>query len=422
MEFAKGGYLPYDGGDESPRQTAVNHLKWRTSPAAFSYSSSSYTGSGFSGTWTGLSDVESLQSYNHPVSYLGRSQRNIGGKFVHTRLHVDKFGDTLSPYQDGTTWRKATGVYAPSGSFYSDFATSPTDYTSAQSVVSSIVGLSSSSELDAAGTTAIARVSPTNPLVDLSSSAAELLREGLPQRPGSDGNPGSEYLNIMFGYLPLVSDARKLASVARSHDALLRQYERDSGRWIRRSYEFPVDISSTTTVQTNAAPALYGSGVGGLFQTGTRWVTKITETKTWFSGAFTYYLPPTGWRRSVAELDHLYGIRPGIDTVWELTGYSWLADYFTNIGDVAKNITAFKQDGLVMPYGYIMRKRKITHQETWSGPVRYGNVWKQEYISAEKTYTTHQRRLANPFGFGLELGNLSGRQLSILAALGISRM
>jgi hypothetical protein len=34
--------------------------------------------------------------------------------------------------------------------------------------------------------------------------------------------------------------------------------------------------------------------------------------------------------------------------------------------------------------------------------------------------TTQQRTAANPFGFGVKPGDLSPRQLSILAALGIS--
>lgn len=422
MDFAAGGYLPFDGGDDSPRQTQRSPYDFRTGPHEFAYSSSSYTGSAEAGTWHGYNSVETKQSYHHPIRYLGRSNRNIGGKFVHTRLHVGKFGDSLKPFQEGTTWRKAEGVYAPSGSFFSDLTATPGDYNAAQKVVTDSVPLRSSFDLDAAGTTAIARCAPTNPLVDLSSSVAELLREGLPQAPGNAGNVGGEYLNVMFGYLPLAGDLSSLASTARQHDALLRQYERDSGRWIRRSYEFPEEVSVTTQTQSNAAPALYGTGVGGLFRTGTRTTTRTTRTKIWFNGAFTYHLPQSGWRRSVAELDHLYGIRPGIDTVWELTGYSWLVDYFTNVGDVMKNLTAFKQDGLVMPYGYVMCKQHVSHEETWTGDVRFGAEWHRTTITAEKSYVTHQRRAANPFGFGLELGDLTGRQISILAALGISRM
>jgi hypothetical protein len=294
-------------------------------------------------------------------------------------------------------------------------------YEAYQGLTTAVAPLRSSNDLDAAGTTAIARCSPTNPLVDLSTSAAELLREGLPQRVGNAGNVGGEYLNIMFGYLPLFGDASDLVSTARNHDALLRQYERDSGRWIRRRYEFPEQITSTSVVQSNRFPYSYGEGPGGLSEAGTLTTTTTTRTKTWFEGAFTYYLPQTGWRRSVAELDHLYGIRPGIDTLWELTGYSWLVDYFSNVGDVMKNITAFTQDGLVMPYGYVMCKQHVSREETWSGRLYLNGALTPSVITSEVSFTTHQRRQAHPFGFGLTDDGLNARQKSILVALGISR-
>jgi hypothetical protein len=312
---------------------------------------------------------------------------------------------------------------AASSGFLSDISPGSTElsYDQAQAAVANLAPLSGLGELNAAGTTAIARVAPTNPLVDLSTSVAELYREGLPQVAGVAQNPGGEYLNIMFGWVPLVGDGTAYMDVARRADALLEQHERDSGRWIRRGYNFEDQVDSTTSTQTNAVPALLGVSPSGLVVPGTRTITRTTITRTWFSGAFTYYLPRTGWRRRVSELDYLYGIRPGIDTAWQLTGYSWLVDYFTNVGDVMKNLTAFGQDGLVMPYGYIMRERMCIHEETWSGALYIGGVAKPAIITSQKTYKTQQRRLATPFGFGVNLDGLTGRQVSILAALGISR-
>lgn len=423
MKRVSRDYIGNDEEDEDPTRQLTSPFSHRTFEQPFTTGYDDYTGASRSDTKVFYNTVESRESRGHPVSWLGRSTGNIGGKFAHTKLQVDKFGDTLSPYSEGATWRQGSATWAASSGFVSDLtppATPPT-YEEARDFVATNAPMVPSYEMDAYGTTAIARVAPTNPLVDLSTSAAELFREGLPNLPGSSGNPGGEYLNIMFGYLPLASDAKALAATARKHDALLRQYERDSGRWIRRRYDFPPKVSVTTETRSAAVPSPLGGSISGLVQTGTRTTTRTTTTKIWFSGAFTYYLPPSGWRRTVAELDHLYGIRPGIDTAWELVGYSWLADYFSNIGDVAKNITAFQQDGLVMPYGYVMAQSHTEHEETWSGPMRFG-VWKTTTITSKKSYITHQRRLANPFGFGLEFDGLTGRQLSILAALGMSRL
>lgn len=416
-------YFANDDESDSPRRQATSPFSHRTLDQSFTGTYTDYTGTSRTETDAFWALVEAKESRGHPVAWLGRSTGNIGGKFVHTRLQVDNFGPRLQPYRTGATWREADCTWAASSGFLADVTPTalPPTYSQAQGFVTTAAPMLSSSEMDARGTTAIARVAPTNPLVDLSSSVAELLREGLPQSPGNAGNIGGEYLNVMFGYVPLYGDATAVASVARRHDELLRQYERDSGRWIRRRYAFPPVTSSQTEVREATAPASLGVGTSGLVSLGRRVTTKTTETKIWFSGAFTYHLPQSGWRRSVAELDHLYGVRPGIDTAWELTGYSWLVDYFSNVGDVMKNLTAFQQDGLVMPYGYVMAESHTVHEETWTGPMRF-DTWVDTTITSKKTYVTHQRRLANPFGFGLEFDGLSGRQLSILAALGISRL
>jgi hypothetical protein len=409
-----------DGGDESYQNQSRNPYSFRTKDSkSTSWYSKSYTGKFDTGVETHWGQCESRESYGHPAALLGRTNRNIGGKFVHTKIRVGSEPPAPLLRLNGTTWRESQGPLWPSGHFRSIVTTFPGSYLDALDMCTDTVPLVSGNDLAAAGATAVSRCAPTTPLVDLSTSLAELLREGLPQAPGSAGNIGGEYLNVMFGYLPLHGDLSDLAETARNADKLLRQYERDAGRWTRRRYDFTPTVTSVAGIQENAS--LVGAG-SGLSQVGTRSTYETTRTETWFEGAFTYYLPRKGWRRTVAELDHLYGIMPGIDTVWELTGYSWLADYFVNMGDVFSNINAFAQDGLVMPYGYIMCKQHVVREETWSGNVRRNGLWERIIVSNTLEYTTHQRQLANPFGFGLTFGGLNDRQLSILAALGISRL
>jgi len=65
--------------------------------------------------------------------------------------------------------------------------------------------------LDTYGAVAIARVEPTNPAADLSQALGELYRDGIPSLPGrQDGNVGSEYLNLQFGWSPTISDGSGL--------------------------------------------------------------------------------------------------------------------------------------------------------------------------------------------------------------------
>lgn len=413
-----------DGGDSSLPNQLKNPYVWRVidgNPVVNTYET--YASPATSDSFVLTDSIESKESYGHPVRFLGRTNRNIGGKFVHTKFKVDKPGPFLNlqrgnPADPKTLWRRSTGVIYPSGTMLNTCRQKANSYLTAQAATTSKLALASDLSLDASGATAISRVAPTNPLVDLSTSLAELYREGLPQVPGSAGNLGGEYLNVMFGYLPLYGDLSDLRKTVQKAEKLLSQYERDSGRWIHRLYEFPEERTSSLAINSSATC----SAGGGLQETGLRETRTTTRTKTWFEGVFTYYLPRKGWRRTVAELDYLYGIKPGVDTVWQLTGFSWLADYFANVGDVMSNINSFSSDGLVMPYGYVMRESRTTVEEYWTGNLWINGVKRRHSVDAAVSWTTHQRRLANPFGFGLSDGALSARQQSILVALGLSRL
>jgi len=125
------------------------------------------------------------------------------------------------------------------------------------------------------------------------------------------------------------------------------------------------------------------------------------------------------------ELDRLYGVVPGIDTAWNAVPFSWLADYYGNMGDVMQNITAFAQDGLTLVYGYITSVTEIQGRYTWSYPVRLKgarNAWSSQTGSLEYSVRTIRRIPANPFGFGPTGVPLTGRQKAIVAALGLSRV
>lgn len=367
-------------------------------------------------------------SYGHPVRYLGQMSTNIGGKFYSVRSHVSSGGqpfDLFRSYGGNPPYELAWEGRLFASAEVKRLLQEPekTSWASEAAAITAKVPEASDTDLDAYGATAVSRVAPTNPLVDLSSGLAELYREGLPSRPGNAGNVGGEYLNVMFGYVPLYGDVSSTIETARHADELLRQYERDSGRWIRRRYRFPETSDTVTTVRSSmTAVPNGGSPSGALIRPGTLTTTTTTRTKIWFSGAFTYHLPQSGWRRTAAELDHLYGLVPGVDTLWELQPYSWLVDYFSNVGDVMKNITAFTQDGLVMPYGYIMRQQSVDVTYSLNCEVYQNGGFQKTTIADSISYTIKQRRLANPFGFGVLDGDLSLRQTSILAALGISRV
>lgn len=294
-----------------------------------------------------------------------------------------------------------------------------------------------SSIIEGRGATAISRCAPTNPHAGLAVTIGELKNEGLPslmsstlkgKDRGTFKGVADDNLNAQFGVLPLYSDMKALHESLRDHKKILSQYARDSGRPVRRTYRFPSEIDTTT-------PSLGGDlghwpNTGFAFQSNGQ-ISKVVTTsrETWFVGSFVYHRAggEGQWNtilQKYQDMNHLLGTGLGPSTYWNLSPWSWAVDWFTNVGDVMNNIQMMMNDGLIMEYGYVMMT-EVTETRwvrTGSKPYSaYAQYWDLSPWVATKTVTKKWRRQANPFGFGIEFPSLSGRQMSILAALGITR-
>jgi len=297
---------------------------------------------------------------------------------------------------------------------------------------------STDAQLAAKGTTAIARCSPTNSPANVATFLGELIKDGIPSlfnpnewfsktssvrqraKAGSD-----DYLNLAFGWLPLVNDITKFVDAVRHAEKVLAQFERDAGKVVRRQYGFPPE--KVTTTVPFSAPRAFGPDVYSsmwLSPTGTAERTIETVRRQWFSGAFTYDLPADynsrdALREFAAKADQLVGLQLTPEVLWELAPWSWAVDWFTNAGDVLKNVTNFSKNGLVLRYGYMMEHtvQKYTYSRGVSGlKDRSAGGNPISFVTETK-----KRIPASPFGFGVTWDGLSPFQLSIAAALGISR-
>nr|UJQ85495.1 MAG: hypothetical protein 1 [Leviviridae sp.] len=300
----------------------------------------------------------------------------------------------------------------------------------------------STADLIGLGATAISRCAPTNPHASLSVTLGELRRDGIPaipalrafQKRGRESlvdnysrrrsQVGSEHLNIEFGWKPLLNDVRKLATAARTSTEVINQYLRDSGKLVHRRYEFPLDVVETTEDLGLMVPSpplntyLYEVLKGQA--TRTRRVTR----RIWFEGDFTYMVAPPekdlwGLRKHMQMANHLLGagITPAV--LYDLTPWTWAADWFTNTGDVINNISMLALDGLVVVRGYIMCETITQVTVTNNGAQLRGSA--PMYLTQTWTSIIRQRQRATPFGFGVNLDTLSARQIAIVAALGLSR-
>ncbi len=424
-----------DPGGNFPRAHKPAIVKGRYSAEKYKYQSLSGAELGptiKNATAFAVTDRQVIETSSHPVSLLGRVGYDIGGSFRSSRATVSGgSGISITRIIPGNP-NAITGV---SGHFYasSDAAAVCSQSVSSKEAEQAYLQSSLPPATDLVmlqkGATAISRVAPTNPLVDLSTSLAELLREGLPSLPGRQGNPGSEYLNYQFGIAPLASDIRDLRAVNKQADALWARYARNSGKGMRRRYEFPPEVVTTTTVATSRVPQSVrlesGSfdGLTGLhIQSGTLFQRTTTTTRYWFSGSFTYYLPDSPFRAFLAKLDFLYGMQPGVDTLYQLTPWSWLLDYFTNVGDVVENLNAFVTDGLVMPYAYIMAEKTIETQSRLDYKVWSGGQFQPATLEDTVVRVSKRRVPAHPFGFGVLQTGLTGKQQAILIALGLTKL
>ena len=297
---------------------------------------------------------------------------------------------------------------------------------------------SADNALDALGATAISIVAPNNPVASLTVALAELRSEGMPKLPAITSNwkdrtniarnLGDEYLNVQFGWRPLMNDVTQFGDGVLHAHSLIKQYRRGIGKPIRRNYRFPTVRQVSETITPGVYPISTEGNSDWFSGTGSAPGTLIKRTETirdqWFSGCFTYFFPSNilGSKKlaDAAILARELGLEPSPETVWNVAPWSWAVDWFSNTGDVITNWTRFHEDGLVMRYGYMMEHSICKISYTLVGArSRGGNSFPVSPVTS--VIETKVRRKANPYGFGFSWDGLSLFQGSILAALGISR-
>jgi len=300
---------------------------------------------------------------------------------------------------------------------------------------------SSELELQRWGTKAISLCSPANSVANLATALGEIRNDGLPKVLGASSwenridsirkgasSTGDEFLNIAFGWLPLISDITDLAKGAVNLDKLMEQYIKGAGETIRRSHHFPtVESKQVDVVKENCSPSISPDSLQlhdlSKINKGSYVRSRLTTIRRWFSGSFTYYLPRE-WRDSmsdrVALARHLLGLDLTPEVLWNLAPWSWAVDWFGGVGDIIHNAESIATDSLVLHYGYIMEHSVVQDTYSFVGPT--GFLSSQSGRPADMVLTSEAkiRRASSPFGFGISTG-LTTQQKSIVAALGMSR-
>jgi len=368
---------------------------------------------------------------NHP-GFFNSEGGDQGGPFHSRKTEVE---------QTGSKGRVGTSYYGYEGEFgiYGLYAQGGNTWESSPVTATS----SSNDRLFALGGTAISRSVPTNPVGGAATFLGEL-RQGVPNVIGSTlfrdrakelmkaQKAGHEYLNLEFGWKPLVADVRKFALGVKKHDQIVSQLSRDSGKNVRRGYKFPAEDDGGTTFDAQQQFVL-GTPEGGGLNTyiygppGHYVQTYASSERKWFSGCYTYHLPDYnelfGVKRYLAEADKVLGTNITPEVLWNLAPWSWAADWFANTGDVLNNLTQFSQNDFAMRYGYIMETKTSSIVCQGSQQLNtFSGALESHYAYRKFTATSMVRVPASPFGFGITSADFSPRQLAISAALGINRV
>jgi len=268
---------------------------------------------------------------------------------------------------------------------------------------------------------------------------AGLLKHG--RKPGGLAKGAAdEHLNIQFGLKPFANDLAKMAAQVVEFHKIVKDFQRNSEKIIRRKRQGDTQRTATQLALDVNQPRLHLPRINAI--TVDSWFFKnpdvsgasTDKVSVWstvdqtysFSAAYSYYLSEAddflGKLENYEQLaNHLLGSRITPETVWELTPWSWLVDWHIDAGRFFKNVSLLHSDSTVLRYGYIMCETRTEWTKYVMNIAPQTGATVPSMCSSSFVVHSKQRRRATPYGFGLNPASMTGRQWSILGALGMTR-
>ncbi len=339
------------------------------------------------------------------------ADRNVGQKFFLNQLQYSYGLAQVGTIRSGTSrYNGAFSGTAPSVSKFTNTSWTPTSqdtytaYNRMKPAQSSFEGLNALYELK-----------------DLPGMLSQKLSEsGLK-------NVGNYYLGLQFGWKPLLRDIRDMVNTQRFLQKRIQQLLRDNGRPVRRRIQLR-ESSDTVYSSGQAYGALKPTISTGFYQgyTPTYQDTITTSERIWASAQFRYWLPEgprdVDWTNRIKS--RIFGSNtPSPKDVWNAIPWTWLTDWFVDIGGMLESIDTDVADRIAADYIYIMRELKVHGKRETTGYFRHAAG---DYFYATATgyvtATVKCRDRGTPYGWNVNESSLSLTQLGILGALGLSRL
>lgn len=240
------------------------------------------------------------------------------------------------------------------------------------------------------------------------------------------------YLWYQFGFKPVLRD---ILAMTQAHEFTRKRVQfilKNNGKEHKRGgtlLETEETIHSVRNINAYWAPAYqwgayshyYAFNHGNMIHS-----SLTTKRKVWFEGKFGFWLPVSDY--SGPEFHNRMFLNQGLGlqlnayallrTFYALTPWSWLFDWVTTLGDVLENMASINGDGVYARYAHIMASDEYRYFQLNLLNTRGG----QQVQAMTRTATFKQREIASPYGFGIDTSDFSDWQLSILLALGLSRL
>jgi hypothetical protein len=219
-------------------------------------------------------------------------------------------------------------------------------------------------------------------------------------------------LILQFGLLPLLGDISKLAQFQDLVDQRVRELERLKTRGLRRTVDLWGDVAKATDVNR----LIHSNGVS-LRCT----IDKITSLQCrghvrWYTSE-NFDTTDPAFRSRVRKTISGYRLDPA--ALYELMPWSWLIDYFTNLGSIIKasrnSFSAHHEPVRIMRHTTTYTN---TNSHTTSGSGQYVITCSPFHAKRE----TKWRRQAVGSLLGARIEFLNGTQASILGALSIRKL
>lgn len=237
---------------------------------------------------------------------------------------------------------------------------------------------------------------------------------------------GDYYLALKFGWEALFKDVVSFVVTHRKAQQTLKQLLRDEGKPVRRKIQLS-DSSNETYSASGGGNYLFPSFVSYFYADGGSYRNNsVTRHRQWASAQFRYWLPsgPRDVEWTNAILRKIFGFKATPAVVYRAIPWTWLAEWFTNLGDMIDNLETSLVDRLAADYFYVMDNVENLVESTCNST--YFQKDTLELVKASATgriaLGCKTRLPGDPFGWGTPENSLNGVQLSIMGALGLSRL